>query len=162
MLRKPLLALAAGAILALAAPSADAGMTDGPYLIWFNLAEDPAADQAIHDYTHAELSLDSCWNSNGLLIYKELPTDITPALVQQAVVRKDPAARKRLLAVLHRRHGAIDSWDGIVVVPKSDKPTLISLAASGRIKTRMAAEKDGTPDWADAFCSVLPPISRQP
>ena len=162
MPRNPLLALAAAAILALAAPYANAGMVDGPYLIWFNLAEDPAADQAIHDYTHAELSLDSCWNSNGLLIYKELPQDVTPELVRQAVVRKDPAARKRLLAVLHRRHGAIDSWDGIVVVPKSDKPTLMSLSASGRLKTRVAAEKNGAPDWADAFCGVLPPIGRKP
>ena len=161
-LRNTLLVLATSVLLALAAPRADAGMAVGPYLIWVNLAEDATADQAIHDYTHAELSLDSCWDSNGLLVYKALPKEITPELVRQAVVRKDAAARKRLLAVLHRRHGDIESWDGIVVVPKTGKPTLMSLSASGRFKTKAAAEKNGQPDWSDAFCAVLPPISRKP
>jgi hypothetical protein len=160
--RNTLVALLASVLLALAAPRAHAGMVDGPYLIWVNLADDASADQAIHDYTHAEPSLESCWDPNGLLVYKELPREITPELVRQAIVRKDPAARKRLLAVLHRRHGDIESWDGIVVVPKSAKPMLMSLAASGRLKSRVAADKDGKPDWADAFCGVLPPISRKP
>lgn len=160
--RNTLLVLATSVLLALAATRADAGMAAGPYLIWVNLAEDATADQAIHDYTHAELSLDSCWDSNGLLVYKALPKEITPELVRLAVVRKDAAARRRLLAVLHRRHGDIESWDGIVVVPKTGKPTLMSLSASGRFKTKAAAEKAGQPDWADAFCAVLPPISRKP
>jgi tryptophan-rich sensory protein len=34
----------AWALLALAAPSANAGMVFGPYLIWMNFAGDPTAD----------------------------------------------------------------------------------------------------------------------
>jgi len=152
----------ASTLFALAAPRADAGSASGPYLIWINLADDASADEAIHLYTHAELSLDSCWDSSGLLVYKEFPTEITPELVRKAFVAHDAAARQRLLTILHRRDKSIESYDGIVVVPKSARPTLMSLAASGRVKSRVVGEKDGKLDWADAFCGVLPPISRKP
>ena len=154
--------LATLALLVCVTTPAHAGMALGPYLIWMNLAADASANDAIHEYTHAEPDVDSCWNGQALLMVRDFPKEITPALVRRAVVLHDASARKRLLAVLHRRDDDIESYDGIVVVPPSAKPTLMSLAASGRIRSKVVDTKDGKLDWAAAFCDVLPPISRKP
>ena len=69
------------ALLALAAAPARAGMVFGPYLIWMNLAGDASADQALHDYTHAQPSVDPCWDSEALLLVGNYPAAITPELV---------------------------------------------------------------------------------
>ena len=150
------------ATLALASAPARAGMVFGPYLVWVNLAGDASADAALHDYTHAVPTTDMCWNSHALLIAGDLPDGLTPALVRKAVVAREPAARKRLLAILKRGDGDIESFDGVVVVVKGRTPTLASLSASGRIRTKVAVDKSGQATWTDAFCDVQPPISRKP
>ena len=149
------------ALIALALP-ARAGWVFGPYLIWMNLAADSSADDAIHLYTHAEASADSCWNDDALLQYRELPAGITPDLVRKAVVERDPISLKRLLDLLKRGEEGIEGFDGVVVVPIAKKPTLMSLAASGRIVSKVVKQTHGNPDWPTAFCAVLPPISRKP
>jgi hypothetical protein len=149
-------------LLAVWAAPAGAGTVFGPYLIWMNFAEDASADAAIHDYTHAEPDPDSCWNSQALLLYQGFAKEITPELVRRAVVLHEPAQRKRLLALLRLGGDDIKAFDGVVVIPKSGSPTVMSLSASGKIKSRSAIDKAGHAIWADAFCEVLPPISRKP
>lgn len=148
--------------IACASAPASAGMVYGPFLIWMNLAGDPSAEAAIHDYTHLLPTADMCWNSHSLLIAGNLPDGLTPALVQKAVIARDAAARRRLLAILKRGDGDIESFDGVMVVAKGRTPTLVSLAASGRIRSKAAIDKSGQADWAGAFCEVMPPISRKP
>ena len=150
------------AVLAMSTAPALAGMVYGPYLIWVNLAGDASADAALHDYTNAVPANDMCWNSHALLIAGNLPDGLTPELVRKAVVAREPAARKHLLAILKRGDGDIESFDGIVVVAKGGPPRLMSLAASGRVRSKAVVEMSGQPDWPEAFCDVLPPISRKP
>ena len=161
-LRGPLALCMLIATLALPGAPARAGMVYGPYLVWMNLAGDPAVDAALHDYTHAVPTGDRCWNSHALLIAGNLPDGLVPELVRKAVVAREPAARKHLLAILKRGDGDIESFDGIVVVIESGQARLASLAASGRIRSRTVADNSGRPDWPGAFCDVLPPISRKP
>ena len=158
--RLALLPLLAG--LALASAPASAGMVYGPFLIWINLAGDSSAEAAIHDYTHLVPTADMCWNSHSLLIAGNLPDGLTPALVKKAVIQRDAAARRRLLAILKRGDGDLEAFDGVVVVAKGSTPTLVSLAASGRIHSRSAVDASGKLDWPGAFCAVMPPISRKP
>ena len=139
-----------------------AGSVSGPFLIWMNLANDTAADEALHEFTHAEITADSCWNSSALLVYRDFPSAITPALVQRAVLKREPAAQARLRALMHKGDADLERYDGIVVIPQTGKPTIVSFAASGKIKSRPAIDKAGNAHWADAFCDVLPPISRKP
>jgi hypothetical protein len=154
---------AALATLALVCAPTRAGMVEGPYLIWINLAGDASADQALHEYTHAEPTADTCWNSAALLLIGNYPDAITPELARRAVVAREPAAQKRLRALLRRAHGDFgDGYDGVIVVPKGRKPMLASFGADGKVRTHLAVGRSGQVDWADAFCEVQPPIVRKP
>lgn len=155
-------ALAVLAVLALAAVPARAGMVFGPYLIWMNFAGDAAADQALHDYTHAEPNADMCWNAQSLLLIGDYPPAITPELVRRAVLKREPAAQSRLRTLLRKGDANRDAYDGVVVVPRSAKPMLMSFGADGKVRSHKAVNKAGEPAWADAFCEVQPPILRKP
>ncbi len=155
--------LAALTLSAITASPACAGMVFGPYLIWFNLAGDASADQALHDYTHAELDADTCWNSEALLLIGDYPKAITPDLVRRAVVQRQPAAQWRLRTLLRKGDDELrDGFDGVIVVPRSTTPMLMSFGADGKVRSRKAVDKTGAPAWADAFCDVQPPVLRKP
>ena len=162
-MRPRLAASLAGLALALACASARAGMVEGPYLIWINLAGDASADQALHDYTHLEPSVDSCWNGNALLLIGNYPPAITPDLVRRATVAREPAAQRRLRTLLRTSFGDFgDGYDGVIVVPQGGKPRLTSFSTDGKVRTHSALSKSGAVDWPEAFCDVLPTILRKP
>ena len=151
------------AVLALVAVPAQAGKVFGPYLIWMNLAADASADHALHDYTHADTTADMCWTEEARLLTGGYPAEITPELVQRAVVRRQPAAQARLRALLRKgddvRH---DGYDGVIVVPKGARPMLMSFGADGKLRSRKIVDKAAGAGWAEAFCEVQPPILRKP
>ena len=156
-------ALALAGALASAAAPARAGMVEGPYLIWFNLAGDASADQALHDYTHAEPTVDGCWNSAALLLIGDYPPAITRDLVRRAALAHEPAAQRRLRTLLRTPFGEFrDGFDGVVVVPEGRKPTLVSFGSDGKVRSHAAPAKAGRIDWPDAFCEVQPPVLRKP
>lgn len=94
-------------------------------MIWFNFAEDGDADTAIHDFTNAcddddprhfaGTPLEGCWNPDARLLIARYPPAITPALVRAAVVRKEPAAGKRLRQLMLKGDDDIEGDDGVVV-----------------------------------------------
>ena len=150
------------AALALLPPSAWAGKVFGPYLIWMNFAGDASADQALHDYTHARLDADMCWTSEALLLVGDYPPAITPELVRRAVLEREPAARSRLKSLLRKGDADLDGYDGVIVVPRSAKPMLMSFGADGKVRSHAAVDKAGRLAWAEAFCDVQPPVLRKP
>ena len=160
-LLRPLLrgACAAAALLA---GQADAGSVTGPYLIWMNFAEDAAADQALHDYTHAQINADMCWSDGALLLIGDYPPAITPELVRRAVLKREPAAQSRLRTLLRKGDADLPGYDGVIVVPKGAKPMLMSFGADGKVRSHPAMGKSGQADWPEAFCDVQPPILRKP
>jgi hypothetical protein len=162
MRRRLAVALALLALVLATAP-AHAGMVFGPYLIWVNLAGDASADEALHDYTHAEPTVDTCWNGDALLLIGDYPAAITPELVRRAVVTREPAAQSRLRALLRKGNDDFrEGYDGVIVVPKGRKPMLLSFGADGRARSHSAVGKTGQVDWTDAFCEVQPPVLRKP
>ncbi len=150
------------AAAALLASQADAGSVTGPYLIWMNFAEDAAADQALHDYTHAQINADMCWSDGALLLISDYPPAITPELVRRAVLKREPAAQSRLRTLLRKGDADLSGYDGVIVVPKGAKPMLMSFGADGKVRSHAAVSKAGQPAWAEAFCDVQPPILRKP
>ena len=161
--RRAAYALLAALTLTLAAMPARAGMVFGPYLIWMNFAGDTSADHALHDYTHTDTTADMCWTEEARLLTGGYPPEITPELVQRAVIKRQPAAQSRLKALLRKGDDARrDGYDGVIVVPKGAKPMLMSFGADGKLRSHTALSKTGEPAWADAFCEVQPPILRKP
>jgi len=155
--------LVAAVALAFGPALAHAGDVDGPFLIWMNFAQDESADKALHEYTHTPTNADMCWHSSGRLLVSDFPPAITPALVQRAVLKRDKAAQSRLKALLRkgdddRREG----FDGVIVVPKSAKPMLMSFGTDGKVRSHSALDKTGKLDWDETFCDVQPPILRKP
>jgi len=151
------------AALCVAAAPARAGKVFGPYLIWMNFAGDPSADQALHDYIHAEPNADMCWTDEARLLIADYPPAITRELVRRAVIRRELTAQSRLTALLRKGDDVRpDGYDGIIVVPKGPTPMLMSFGADAKLRSRKAADQAGEPAWAEAFCAVQPPILRKP
>ena len=150
------------AAAALLTSRADAGSVTGPYLIWMNFAADATADQALHDYTNAPITMDMCWSDGALLLISDYPPAITRELVQRAVLKREPAAQSRLRALLRKGDADLSGYDGVIVVPRSAKPMLMSFGADGKLRSRAAVSKTGQPAWAEAFCDVQPPVLRKP
>jgi len=156
-------ALLAALAMAFAPALARAGDVDGPFLIWMNFAQDDSIDHVMHEYTHTPTNADMCWKSSGRLLKSDFPPAITPALVKRAVFKRDKAAQARLKALL--RKGDDDrpeGFDGVIVVPKGDKPMLMSFGTDGKVRSHSALDKAGKLDWTETFCDVQPPILRKP
>ncbi len=141
-----------------------AGSVDGPYVVWVNLAKQPdAADKQIRRYVNSDDTL--CWNSQAILFMRDKPIKITPALVTNAILKKDQKAIRQLSTILAQPHGneAKGGFDGIVAYTDKPAPTIYSLRTGHRQIKRIKLDLQTEPrDLEFSFCSVLPPISRKP
>ena len=150
-------------LLAVLAPScASAGHVDGPYLLWFNLANDESAERAIHAYTNATDYHDSCWNDYAILQAHGMPEGVNAELVRRAVIRRQPDAQKTLRRLLQHPKGAdvMPGYDGVIVVTATPTPTLLSFSTLGKLKSSRTVDATGKPSWEASFCKVLPETSR--
>ncbi len=139
-----------------------AGSVEGPYLVWVNLAaSDPGhADARIKDFVNGEQRL--CWPDGALLFMRARPPGITTALVRRALAAEDPAAQRRLRALLRRPFGEVSGLDGVVAYSDRPVPRLIGLPMTGRVRAEPVRSATGEDAWGATFCRVMPPISRLP
>lgn len=150
-------AIAALALL-LAQSGAMAGSVDGPYIVWVNLAANPAS---VNQELAADLKTSECWQNGGVLFGSNRPKKITPELVKKAIVERDKPAIKRLNELLGQPSEVIGGarFDGIVVYSDQPKPTLYSMTV-GLDKIRFAYI---APQYLGIkFCKIAPPITRSP
>lgn len=147
----------------LASPSAMSGMVIGHYVLWINLAKDPAAlDKRLMNYLPK--SNDACWTDYSALYGRTRPASLTNALVTKAILQKDSTAIGALSKILKQPFGAATAgFDGIIVYVEKPTPRMYGMTAGRRaIITEAVEEPDNEEYFGIAFCNMLPDQVRKP
>ena len=152
-----------------------AGYAGGPYVVWVNLDHSPdkrRIDGVIADYaTSKAVNCDGQWKMGDSLLYmKKRPPLIDNDLVEGVFLRKNSAQKKRLNFAL-RNYRDIDfhhhdGLDGIIAYTTQGDAKMMSLTTGkNKIESVTIASHGNRPakeDIEDAFCALLPPITRAP
>lgn len=152
-----------------------AGYAGGPYVVWVNLdrsSEGERVDKIVADYATAKaVNCAGRWKMGDSLLYmKKRPLLITDDLVEDVFIRKNWSQKKRLSSAL-RNYKDIDfhhydGLDGIIVYTTESGAKMMSLTTGKRKIESVAIASHSRPpvkgDIEDAFCALLPPITRAP
>ena len=75
---------------------------------------------------------------------------------------REPAAQRRLRALLRKPFEDVSGFDGVVAYSERGAPSLLSLPMSGHVRSEALRSATGEDAWGPTFCQVMPPISRLP
>lgn len=154
-----------------------AGYRDDRFVVWVNLDEGPhreIVNKVIKDFVESGRVDTECgvhWREWGSTLYmKKRPPGITDELVRKAFVEKDRASLQQLNRFLKSFRDAereIDEGlDGIMVYSKKNGPRMMNFVTNRKkIKTFEMRGDGASPsarDIEDAFCVLLPPVTRAP
>lgn len=150
-----------------------AGSVSGPNVVWVNL--DPSADAERVDNIIASFASNRKTDCHGhwfpsasLLYMKKRPQQIDNELIRDVFLKKKSSQRKRLNLALreYKDAEAYDGFDGIIVYSRSTNSKMMRLTTGKNKIEEFALSMNGhTPekqDIEDAFCVLLPPITRLP
>jgi hypothetical protein len=60
--------------LSMACAGSLAGSVEGPYVVWYNLASDPApVDQQVRQYLNSQAGKDACFDNGALMFMRDKP-----------------------------------------------------------------------------------------
>lgn len=143
--------------------------------MWVNLdhsSDKERINKVISSYaTSKPVNCDGLWRMGDSLLYmKKRPPLIDDYLVDGVFLKKEIAQRKRLNAALKNYKDADfrinDGLDGVIMYTTQGIPRMMRLTTGkNRIESITLALRDGRPlkeDIEDAFCALLPPITRAP
>lgn len=152
-----------------------AGYAGGPYVVWVNLDHSlkrVVVDQMIADFAVGKsVNCDDRWKVGDSLLYmKRRPLLIDDELVMDVFLKKSKAKLRRLNAALKNYRDAEfphhEGLDGLIVYAGQPEMKLMSFTTGGRqIESISIASKVDVPskeDVEEAFCALLPPITRAP
>lgn len=152
-----------------------AGYAGGPYVVWVNLdhsSEGGRVDKVVSEYATAKsVNCAGRWKMGDSLLYmKKRPSSIGDDLVEDAFLRRKQESKKQLSSALRNYKDAdfrqVDGLDGIIVYTTEGGARMMSLTTGKRKIESVAIASHGRPpvkgDIEDAFCALLPPITRAP
>lgn len=152
-----------------------AGYAGGPYVVWVNLdhsSEGKRVDKVIADYATAKsVNCAGRWKMGDSLLYmKKRPLLINDDLIEDVFLRKNSGQKKRLSSALRTYKDVdfhhYDGLDGIIVYTAEGGGKMMSLTTGKRKIESVVIASHGKPpvkeDIEDAFCALLPPITRAP
>jgi hypothetical protein len=177
LLKKTVLLLAAHYLLYGYASNSFAGYREDRLVVWVNLEE--ASDhlnvnKVIENFIISRRVDTECgvrWRDGGSILYmKKRPHQITNDLIREVFIQRKKTALQRLNYLLKSfrspEDGVQDGLDGVMVYSNNNGPHMMNFITKRKtIKAYPLALKDSTPttqDIEDAFCILLPPITRAP
>lgn len=155
---------------------ASAGYAGGPYVVWVNF-DHPSSKENTNKII-AEFAISKSVNCDGnwkvgdsLLYMKKRPPLIDNELVESVFLKNDKPSKKRLNYALKNYKDIelqhLEGLDGIIVYTSvNDTKKMMSLTTGKRKIQSVTLASHGRPpakaDIEDAFCALLPPITRLP
>lgn len=152
-----------------------AGYAGGPYVVWVNLdrsTNGKRVDKIIANFaTSKSANCDGQWKMGDSLLYMvERPSSISDSLVEDVFLRNDKIQMKRLsLALKNHRDADFPSHEGLdgVLIYSNKRDAKMMSFTKGKRKVesvRLASQGEfpSKKDIEDAFCALLPPITRSP
>ncbi|MBJ2158385.1 hypothetical protein [Variovorax sp. IB41] len=176
-IKKTVLLLAVHFLLYGYASNSFAGYREDRLVVWINLEE--ASDhlkvnKVIENFIISRRVDKECgvrWRDGGSILYmKKRPHQITNKLIREVFIQKKKAALQRLNYLLKSFRSpedeVQDGLDGVMVYSNNNGPHMMNFVANRKtIKTYPLALKGSIPtaqDIEDAFCILLPSITRAP
>jgi hypothetical protein len=176
-IKKTVLLLAVHCLLYGYALNSFAGYREDRLVVWINLEE--ASDhlnvsKVIANFINSRRVDTECgvhWRDGGSILYmKKRPHQITNDLIREVFIQRKEASLQRLNYLLKSfrgpEDGVRDGLDGVMVYSNNNGPHMMNFIANKKtIKAYPLALKNSTPttrDIEDAFCILLPPITRAP
>jgi len=166
-----------GAPLFLFAPIISlAGYAGGPYVVWVNLdlsSEKEEINQVIANFaTSKSINCNGEWKRGDSLLYmKKRPPLISNSLIEKVFLKKSNSEKKRLNLAL-RGYKDIEfqhyeGLDGVIVYANENGAKKMMSLTTGKkkIESVTLASHGRSPakgDIEEAFCALLPPITRRP
>ncbi len=150
-----------------------AGSVSGPNIVWANLdltAEGQKSSQIVRDFASSRSTdCNGSWSAQSLLYMTKRPPLIDDNLIRDVFLRGDVSRKKRLHYLLrnYKDPEVYDGFDGVMVYARNGGEVKIMSLTTGRskISTYTAAVNHRPPkpeSIKDAFCALLPPITRAP
>ncbi|WP_418118145.1 hypothetical protein [Variovorax sp. 350MFTsu5.1] len=154
-----------------------AGYRDDRLVVWVNLDESPGRElinKMVKDFVESGRVDAECgvsWHEWGSVLYmKKRPPGITDELIRKVFIEKDRKSLQYLNRFLKSFRDAdreIDEGlDGVIVYSKKNGPKMMNFVTGRKkIKTFEMRPGDASPsarDIEDAFCVLLPPVTRAP
>jgi hypothetical protein len=154
-----------------------AGHRDDRHVVWVNLDEGQNGlfiNDVIREFIESGSIDKECginWSGSGSTLYmKKRPPGITNELIKKAFLEKNEKSLRDLnkfLKSFRDIKGEInEGLDGVVVYSVSGNPRMMNFVTGRKkIKTFHLASKKSSPstqDVEDAFCVLLPPVTRAP
>ncbi|RSZ32701.1 MULTISPECIES: hypothetical protein [unclassified Variovorax] len=150
-----------------------AGYAGGPYVVWVNLdrsSDGKEVDRIIVDFlANKSVECDGQWKMGDSLLYmKRRPPSIDDGLVRDVFLGKKKTKMKQLDAALRSYRDAEfphhDGLDGIIVYSRQPEMKIMSFTVrTRRVESVAVASQGNIPmkeDVEEAFCALLPPITR--
>jgi hypothetical protein len=151
-----------------------AGSVNGPYVIWVNLDSSNDAkrvDKIVGDFASKKSTeCNGNWATHKPLLYmKRRPPLITDKLIRRVFLEGNLSQKIKLNQLL-RSYTDVDlddGFDGVIVHAKIKGESQILSLTTGKnkIQSYTAALKNSLPQREsieDAFCALIPPITRKP
>lgn len=150
-----------------------AGSVSGPNVVWVNLdltIEGQRSNQIVRDFASSRSTdCNGNWSTQSLLYMVKRPPLIDDNLIRDVFLKGDISRKKRLHYLLrnYKDPEAYDGFDGVMVYARNGEEVKIMSLTTGRskISTYTAAINHRPPkpeSIKDAFCALLPPITRAP
>ncbi len=152
-----------------------AGYAGGPYVVWVNLDRSlnkSAVDKMIADFVvRKSVNCGGQWRLGDSLLYmKRRPVLIDDELVRDIFLKKSKAKLNRLNAALKNYRDDEfphhEGLDGLIAYTGQPEMKMMSFTRGRhRIESLAIASKADMPskeDMEEAFCALLPPITRAP
>lgn len=154
-----------------------AGYRDDRLVVWVNLDESPhreVVNKVIKEFVESRRVDAECgvhWREWGSTLYmKKRPAGITDDLVKKAFLEKDRVSLRQLNRFLKSFRDAErevdEGLDGIMVYSRKNGPRMMNFVTNRKkIKTFEMRSDGASPsaqDIEDAFCVLLPPVTRAP
>jgi hypothetical protein len=158
-------------------PTSHAGFRDDHALAWVNLdgaSDHFRVDQKIIDFANSDRIDSMCginWTRNSSVLYiKTRPKKLTDSLLHRVFFDQEKSAFKELSDMLRsfRDENAEvhDGLDGVMIYSSKNGPRMMSFT-KGKKKVveyslKSNSSKLKTNDIEEAFCALMPPITRAP
>lgn len=141
-----------------------AGTPDGPYIVFADLSATGKAPTAIKAYMDSDRKGMFCGDiaRSPLVMLKKRPEGMADQYLDEALVKKDPRARKKIqdLLVAYRLDSIItQGLDGVVVYVDQPQPRMLGLGVIGTIRTAPVQFRHREA-IVEAFCNAIPDIQR--
>ncbi len=143
-----------------------AGVPDGPFLVFVDVGRSPGlAAKAVKSYMDSERGGDFCGRiaRSPLIFMRKRPEGLDDRLLRSAMIAKDAGAIRRVQKILidfRYEDDVRQGLDGVVAFADDGAPKMLGLGIKGGVSAVRMKSGSVSDEVVSAFCSAIPRTYR--